>query len=321
MIPDRTVVPDPGTMTLVCDNIGGAVSPTATVNDRVLAVLFDHDAEGWRRRWRRESSWVPEREAYVDVHDVARGSAGATVEGGSDGSTATPGRLQSEPQPATPSTPDTRITSGGDVALTTLSRPVGAAGVLGSAGSYVDRWGAAGYAPIVYVDSLSGLLAEDDVDGAVDALGALSESIAAVGATLYAYCDPEEFENASFERLRVPFDSVVGGAKAQAVDDLSATIDRFRREEPTKYGYLRQHWREAKRGIEACGRNYPQARQIHASLEEPTTTPRTLGAALGALVEFDVIGRWGETVSATRYDLTTYDVERLEAIGRLLDEE
>ncbi|UWG50356.1 Uncharacterized protein AArcCO_1044 [Halalkaliarchaeum sp. AArc-CO] len=320
MISDRPVVPAPGTMTLVCDSPGGAVPPTAAVEDRALAVLFDHDAEGWRRRWRRESSWVPEREAYVDVHDIARGGAGGVVEGGSDGSAATPGGLQSEPQPGTPSIPGTRISSDGNVALTALSRPVSAAGVLGAARSYVDRWGAAGYAPIVYVDSLSGLLVDDDVDGVADALEALSASISATEATLYAYCDFEAVETASFERLRAPFDSVVEGPKAHLADDLSTTIERFRREEPTKYGYLRQHWREAKRGIEACGRNYPQARQIHASLEEPTTTPRTLGAALGALVEFDVIGRWGETVSATRYDLTTYDAERLEAIGRLLEE-
>ncbi|AUX10490.1 hypothetical protein AArcSl_2875 [Halalkaliarchaeum desulfuricum] len=321
MIPDRRVLAESGTTTLVCDGPGGVVPPTATGADRALAVLFDHDAEGWRRRWRRETSWAPEREAYVDVHDVARGSAGTAVEGGSDGPTAAPDGLQSDPQPTVPSIPDTRVTCDGDVALTTLSRPVRAAEILGPARSYVDGWGAEGYAPVVFVDSLSGLLGDDDVDGAIDALETLSESVSAADATLYAYCDPEEFEDSSFQRLRASFDAVVGAGEAQAVDDLQATIDRFRCEEPTKYGYLRQHWREAKRGIETCGRNYPQARQIHASLEEPTTTPRTLGAALGALVEFDVIDRWGETVSATRYNLTTYDGERLEAIGRILEDE
>ena len=320
MIPDRRVVPDPGTMTLVCDGLGGPVAPTATADVRTLAVLFDHDAEGWRRRWRQETTWAPAREAYVDVHDVARGTSGTTVEGVSEGPAEALDGFQSEVQPSSPSIPDTHFACGGDVALTPLSRPVRAAAVVEPARSYVEGWAEEGYAPIVYVDSLSGLLEDDDVSGAVDALEALSKSIAAVEATLYAYCDPAEFETESFDRLRAPFDSVIEGADTDTAD-LESAIARFRREEPTKYGYLRQHWREAKRGIEACGRNYPQAKQVHASLDEPTTTPRTLGTALGALVEFDVIGRWGETVSATRYDLTTYDVDRLESIGKLLEEE
>lgn len=310
MTPTRRPDHPPGTMTLVRGECDRVLSPQATSDRRVLAVLFDHDADAWRRRWRNTTEWTPEREAYVDVHELARGAA------------STVGRSEAEsafaPNGVSPSTaPTTHFMNGGKVALTALSRPVYAAEIVSSTRRYVAGWGKEGHAPLVYIDDLSGFLVDDDVDGTVTALRALSETVSEAGATLYAYCDPDALPESTFDRLRSPFDAVV---ESEAVEeDLSATVDRFRREEPTKYGYLRQHWREAKRGIEASDRNYPQARQIHVAIDEPTTTPRTLGAALGALVQLGVIDRWGDTVSATRYDLTAYDADRLEAIGRIFE--
>lgn len=306
MIPDRRAAPGPGTMTLVSGPPERTYPPTADADQRALAVVFEYDAEEWRRRWSETERWSPDREAYVDVQDTARGTAAAA---GGTGQT-----------PASPSDAGFPVIRDGDVGLTPLVRPVSAATIAAAARRYVDGWGEAGYAPTVYVESLAGLLEDDDLEPTVAALRELQRSIAEWNATLVAYCDFDALGDDTLRRLRAPFDSVFEESPATGDDRIRSQLAAFRRADPTKYGYLRQHWREAKRGIEACTRNYPQARQIHAELSEPTTSPRTLGAALGALVELGVIDRWGETVSATRYDLTTYDAERLAEIGQILDE-
>ncbi|MFC6794126.1 hypothetical protein ACFQFH_06895 [Halobaculum halobium] len=64
---------------------------------------------------------------------------------------------------------------------------------------------------------------------------------------------------------------------------------------------------------------YPQSKQIHASIPDPETTPRTLGAALQGLVTLGTLDVWGDTVAANRYDLTRYDPGRVDAIGSALD--
>ncbi|TKX84759.1 hypothetical protein EXE43_17220, partial [Halorubrum sp. SS5] len=84
-------------------------------------------------------------------------------------------------------------------------------------------------------------------------------------------------------------------------------------------GYVRRHWAEARRGIEACDRNYPQSKQVHAALIDPETTPRTLGATLSGLVTLGALETWGDTVGPTRYDLTAYRPDRTRAIGAALE--
>ncbi|MEF8779655.1 MAG: hypothetical protein V5A46_03105 [Haloferacaceae archaeon] len=303
-------------MTLVSGDPGDFHAPEAGSDERVLAVLFEHDADGWRRRWRGTSAWEPEREAYVDVHDLARGAASAA--GGDAGPSAAFGDTSAPP------TSGVHVLPGGEVALTPLSRPVTAAEVVSSARKYVMGWGSEGYAPIVYVDALPGFLQDDDPESAAAALRTLGEAVSTSGGIAYAYCDVDAIGEAALERLRSPFDRVVGdeavrnGIQPDRMD-LASELFAFRREDPTKYGYLQGNWREARKGIEACDRNYPQARQVHAAIDDPDTTPRTLGAALGALVRLGVIDRWSDTVGATRYDLTAYDPGRLEAIGRILE--
>lgn len=303
-------------MILVSGEPGGFHAPEAGPDERALAVLFEHDADGWRRRWRRIDAWVPEREAYVDVHELARGTASAP---GADAGPA--GALGDT---AAPPTPGTHVLAGGDVALTPLSRPLTAAEIVSSARKYVAGWGSEGHAPVVYVDSLAGFLHDDDPESAAAALRTLGEAVSESGGIAYAYCARDAIDEAALERLRAPFDRVVGddagwkGVQSERVD-LVEEVLAFRRADPTKYGYLRGNWREARQGIETCDRNYPQARQVHAAIDDPDTTPRTLGAALGALVRLEVIDRWSDTVGATRYDLTAYDADRLEAIGRVLE--
>lgn len=98
-------------------------------------------------------------------------------------------------------------------------------------------------------------------------------------------------------------------------------LGHLRRTDPTNHGYLRSNWREARRGIELVDMSYPQARQVHDALPDPDTTPRTLGAALGALVKLGVIDVWGDTIAANRYDLTGYDPERMAIVADRLSED
>ncbi|MFW6000288.1 MAG: hypothetical protein ACOCPY_02395 [Halorubrum sp.] len=109
-------------------------------------------------------------------------------------------------------------------------------------------------------------------------------------------------------------DAVVG-----ADADATAAVERLARDDPTTFGYVRRHWAEAKRGIETCGRNYPQSKQVHAALTDPETTPRTLGATLSGLVTLGALETWGDTVGPTRYDLTAYRPERAWAVGAALE--
>ncbi|WP_239638680.1 MULTISPECIES: hypothetical protein [Halorubrum] len=104
-------------------------------------------------------------------------------------------------------------------------------------------------------------------------------------------------------------DSLVG------TDPEADAVELLAREDPTTFGYVRRHWAEAKRGIEACDRNYPQSKQVHAALADPETTPRTLGATLSGLVTLGALDTWSETVGPTRYDLTAYRPDRAWAIG------
>lgn len=89
--------------------------------------------------------------------------------------------------------------------------------------------------------------------------------------------------------------------------------------DPTNFGYLRTHWREARRGLESVEMSYPQSKQVHDAIPNPDTTPRTLGAALQALVELGGLDVWGDTVAANRYDMTAYDPGRVAAIGAAID--
>ncbi|MFB6194339.1 MAG: hypothetical protein ABEI75_04675 [Halobaculum sp.] len=129
--------------------------------------------------------------------------------------------------------------------------------------------------------------------------------------------------------LAVPDDDVINVGRlarfVRAADDETHRrladdgIEYLRTVDPTNFGYLRSNWREARRGLEAVEMTYPQSKQVHDAIPDPETTPRTLGAALQALVELGGLDVWGDTVAANRYDMTAYDPERVAAVGAAID--
>ena len=101
--------------------------------------------------------------------------------------------------------------------------------------------------------------------------------------------------------------------------DVAATLTELQQENPQGYGYLTQYWRDAKQGLDNTDRNYARVGHIHDNIPEPQIGTRGLGQTLVLLAELDVLSVLTNRSNATIYDLTTYDVERLTAVGRLLD--
>lgn len=247
--------------------------------ERVISVLFDTGLEEWRRGWRRSAVSAPSREAIVSASELTRGAAATT-----------------------------QVAPDGRVAYTVLGPPVEVDRVIAAVDEHLS--GVEESDVDLIVDNVAPLIADQGI-AAGEALfsglrGLSSESIegVVVGCSIDAETDPTLA--AAFEMA----DAVDGGSPATA-----DRVDRLRRDDPTTFGYLRRHWAEAQRGIEACGRNYPQSKQVHAEIADPETTPRTLGAALSGLVTLGVLETWTETVGPTRYDLTAYRPERLWDVG------
>lgn len=260
-----------------------------TPDANLIAVLFERTADEWRRFWRTEVGWEPRREALIDVHDVSRSTTTAAA-------------------------PTTHLLPGRDVALTELERPIDAGSITVTVGEFLD--GGVEHDTIVYVDAVDEFLADDEAG--VEAIAGLSGQLRESGASGYFCLDVANVSPDVYDRLVDATDSVRGDADGG--NEISHAIAQLQREDPTNFGYAARHWREAREGIRRCSRNYPQARQIHEAIDDPETTPRTLGATLQALVSLGVIDTWGETVGATRYDLTAFDDERLRPVGEAFDE-
>ncbi|QZP38017.1 hypothetical protein [Halobaculum magnesiiphilum] len=261
-----------------------------------LALLADRSVDEWHHAVEAAGPSSPSRSYLVGVDETVRGDAVAT-------------------SPASAGRP-----IGGGVVVDTVEAPL------------PD--------PVEYLHTaLADLDDELDAGGTVvvDDLGALVPEGADVDATVSELVDVAASAGVQFHTTAAAPDSAVdadGGSDAAlsalsrrlpaAADDAERAIterliSHLRRSDPTNFGYLRQHWREARRGLTAVEMSYPQSKQIHASIPDPETTPRTLGAALQGLVTLGALDVWGDTVAANRYDLTRYDPARVDAIGSSLD--
>lgn len=260
-------------------------------NANLLSILYGTTADEWRRTWRAQVGWTPRKEALIDIAPLSRSAAAAN------------------------SGPTTQMIPNRDIALTTIERPVDPRALVETVASYLD--GCTTGTTIVYFDELGELIADMGADDSVSVLEELTALVREAGVRGLFCLDPELVPEDTVDRLCQVVDSVHGDVRQ--ADEVERAVDDLRRSDPTNYGYARRHWREAREGIEQCNRNYPQARQIHETLEAPETTSRTLGATLKAFVTLGVIDTWTETVGSTRYDLTAYDGDLLTDVGKALD--
>jgi len=257
-----------------------------TVRDRsspehVVSVLFGTDLEEWRRGWQSAAAGEPRRETIIVASDHSR----SAVAGTSTGVVPNRGLAYSVLGP----NPD------GDRVLTAVSEALSEF---------------PGEAPTVLIDDLEPFAARIGAMAAGKVAARIADVTTGLGGSLSIGCSLTPETVSSLVPLGDVADRVLG-TDPEAI----AAVERLHQTDPTTFGYTRRYWAEAQRGIEACSRNYPQSKQVHAALSEPDTTPRTLGATLSGLVSLDVLDVWGETVGPTRYDLTVYDRARLAAIG------
>jgi hypothetical protein len=253
-----------------------------SASDRVVSVLFGTELEAWRAGWDRTVAGPPDREAVLDANDVARSGTAAS----------------------------TQVMPDGRLAYTVLGREVGGGRVLDAVADHLD--GVPSGTVDLLVDDLAPVAARAEADSAAEFADHLLDRFGGRAGRIVIGCSlaaPAALISALGGRV----DSVVG------TDAETAAVERLARDDPTTFGYVRRHWAEAKRGIEACDRNYPQSKQVHAALTEPETTPRTLGATLSGLVTLGALDTWSETVGPTRYDLTAYRPNRTCAIGVALE--
>jgi hypothetical protein len=106
------------------------------------------------------------------------------------------------------------------------------------------------------------------------------------------------------------------GVETAALESLVAEIQQ---ENPQGYGYLSGYWADARQGLDNTDRNYARVSHIYENIPEPQIGTRGLGQTLVLLAKLDVLSIRTSRNNATIYDLTTYDADRLTAIGRLLD--
>lgn len=249
--------------------------------DHVVSVLFGTDLEEWRRGWNGAIDRTPDREVVVVASDISRGPT-----------TSSPARV-------TPNRGLSYALVGPDVNADQLVETVSEA----FAGFDSEN-------PCVLVDDLEPLATRRGVDRAAELVERLACATTDAGGSIAIGYSLTPGTVSILASLVGVSDRIVGDDP-----ELAAAVDRLRRADPTTFGYARRNWVEAQRGIESCTRNYPQAKQIHASLSTPETSPRTLGATLSGLVTLDVLDTWGDTVGPTRYDLTEYDRSRMASVG------
>jgi hypothetical protein len=100
--------------------------------------------------------------------------------------------------------------------------------------------------------------------------------------------------------------------------ELIQGLEDLEQDNPQGYGYLKRYWRDSKQGLDRTGKNYARVTHIYENIQEPEVGTRGLGKTLINLAELDVLTILTNRSNATIYDLTSYDPDRLDAIGEYL---
>jgi hypothetical protein len=268
--------------TVLHADVDSLARATSATDGRHVGILSDHSVQDWQRRLDRTPTPTDDRH-FLKVGGKLR-SATAASSGG----------VQTRPMG-----PNLDVTVVEEATPEDLERALDAA-----LGDVEDG--------VLAVEDPSFLFTDADEPG--DKLDEFLELATDRGTTVHARAPNEPREVTALARRFTPADDRCRRWIAET------GVTQLREDDPTNFGYLRRHWREARRGLEAIDMAYPQSKQIHKAIPDPETTPRTLGAALQAFVELGALGVWGDTVAANRYDMSGYDPEMIAAIGRAVEE-
>lgn len=255
----------------------------------VLAVLTESTADEWHRKWERSTADT-EQLALVECYDLARSTVA--------------------------NDPETRVVSD-ELAVSTVQRPVEIEQLSPILARFFDGWEAGESDTLLYIESLEDLVADAGLTELHPLFERLVERTRSTGSGIVVNADPETDDAHAVVAFQALLAETVG-APEPTVDAIAA-VRRLRETDPTKFGYFRQYWRDAIRAIERVDRSYPQAKQLHESVESEELSPRMLGAALSALVWLDAISLRGNTNGANRYDRQSYDPEYAARLGLAVD--
>lgn len=249
----------------------------------VLAILTDSTADEWHRRWERSDAGA-EQIGIVDCFEFSRGAAAAQTTVVND-----------------------------DLAISTLERPIDPGRLRSTLERYLDGWEAGRNGTVVYIDSLSDLLADADRESVEALLRWLRDKTdteeSGLVATADNGCPPRAV--AAFAAL---LDETVGNPTFDS--DAPTAVRRLRMADPTTFGYFRSYWRDALSALEGAERSFVQAGQLEAGTDIST---RMLGATLSAFAQLDALALRADTNGPNRYDLRSYDPDRAAELGLAVD--
>lgn len=247
----------------------------------VLAVLTDSTADEWYSRWDRQTPRG--RLGLVGYYEMVRGTAVERSE--------------------------THIVDD-NLAVSTVQRPVEAATLTDVLTEHLDRWEAETADTVIYIESIGPVLADAGNTAVLDMLEHLLN--APNSPAIVVSADPETLDAGAVVGLQDTLGETIGTPEP-TVSDI-ATVSRLRAEDPTTFGYVQRYWREAVTAIEAANLTYPQAKQLHETVETELS-PRMLGTTLSGLAWLDVLSLRGETNGPNRYDCRSYDPDRAARLG------
>jgi hypothetical protein len=255
----------------------------------VLAVLTESTADEWHRTWERARAEA-EQLALVECYELARSTTASRVQ--------------------------TRVVSD-DLAISTVPRPVETKQLSAVLTRFLDGWETGESDTLIYIESLDDLVTDAGRTELHRLFERLVERTRTTGSGIIVAADPETDDARTVVAFEALLAETVGAPDPTA--EATAAVRRLREADPTKFGYFRQYWREAVHALERVDRAYPQANQLHESVESEGLSPRMLGTALSALAWLDAISLRGNTNGANRYDRQSYDPEYAARLGLAVD--
>lgn len=165
----------------------------------LLVLSYDDGPDAWLQNWRTTVGDLPSEVGFVHVGVKTRSAAAAHADAlGSAPAGTTPAGTTSDP-----------ITADGLLLADAVSDPTDLARLGVTASEYLEVWDGNGRETVVYLDSLTDLLENVDLDHAFRFLHVLGSRIESVDASGYYLIDPAAHDDHSLAVVRELVDSVI----------------------------------------------------------------------------------------------------------------
>lgn len=89
-------------------------------------------------------------------------------------------------------------------------------------------------------------------------------------------------------------------------------LEELRDRDPRGYGLLKKYVNDLYEALDQCDRNYPNSKQLHQSIDDPSIPDHSMGPTLTTLHQLEVVDIYSDT-DPRQYDLKdSFDEERLD---------